>query len=168
MDQSKAPRRAVEATRRDLKPTAYGGRPAPMIPIANHARIPSPRPPWHSQTYGGRNDDHIHIVAPLDNDCRGISWSRRLESSSANNTDAELVALGPKLEALIVDWKAQRAIDERRYRADEAARRRASFPDIEFGSVPDEEYRAYQEKRFKIHGKYAAERNAETTSKAKT
>jgi hypothetical protein len=28
-----------------------------MIPIANHARNPSPRPPWHSQTYGGRNDD---------------------------------------------------------------------------------------------------------------
>ena len=35
-----------------------------MIRISNHARIPSPRPPRHSQTYGGRNDDHIHIVAP--------------------------------------------------------------------------------------------------------
>jgi hypothetical protein len=84
---------------------------------------------------------------------------------SAGNADAELLALGTKLESLIVDWRAQHAVEMRRGRSDEAARRRAGMPRIKFGSVPDEEYRAYQEKRFKIRGKYAAEEDAETNER---
>jgi hypothetical protein len=79
-----------------------------------------------------------------------------------SSADAELLALSPKLEALIADWKARCSIDDRRYRSDEAARRRAGMPRIEFGSIPDDDWRAYQEKRFKIRGKYAAEEDAET------
>jgi hypothetical protein len=81
---------------------------------------------------------------------------------SAADADAELLALGAKLEFLIVDWRAQDAVDRRRDRSDEAARRRAGMPRIKFGSVPDEEYRAYQQKRFKIRGRYAADEDAET------
>jgi hypothetical protein len=78
------------------------------------------------------------------------------------NLDAELLAFGLKLESLIADWNAQRAIADRRHRADEAARKRAGLPDIKFGSIPDDEWREYQHKRFKIRGKYAADEDAET------
>jgi hypothetical protein len=54
-----------------------------MIPIAKYARIPSPRPPWHSQTYGGRNVDHIHIVSP--DTCSQRSGLNRVLPKRASN-----------------------------------------------------------------------------------
>ncbi len=81
---------------------------------------------------------------------------------TAGNPDAELLALGPELEALIADWRAHAATANRRHRSDEAARRRAGMPRIEFGSIPDDEWRKYMDERQKIRGKYAADEDAET------
>jgi hypothetical protein len=47
---------AVTSDAGHLKPTANGGRPAPMIHIAKSTRIPSRGPPRHSHKFGG--DDH--------------------------------------------------------------------------------------------------------------
>jgi hypothetical protein len=82
-----------------------------------------------------------------------------------SSADAKLLALSPKLEALIADWKKRCSVDDRRHRSDEAARRRAGMPQIKFGSIPDDDWRAYQDKRMNIRGKYFAEEEAETNER---
>lgn len=77
-----------------------------------------------------------------DSDKREISASIR-----AQRAEAELLRLGAELEAVIVEWHAQRAIDRARSVAMEAASDAAGFPDIPYGSLPDDEWRAYQDKR---------------------
>jgi hypothetical protein len=83
-------------------------------------------------------------------------------ADTTGKPDAELLALSPKLEALIADWRAQCVIDKRRHNADETARRRAGFPRVELGNIPDDEWRKYMDERQKIRGRYAAEEDAET------
>lgn len=69
------------------------------------------------------------------------------EISALIRADAELLRLGVKLEALIVDWHAQQAIDREEWAAVDAALEALGLPDIERGSLPDDEYRAYRLKR---------------------
>jgi hypothetical protein len=66
---------------------------------------------------------------------------------SARIRDAKLLRLGEELEALIVDWHAQQAIDREEWAAVDAALEAPGLPDIERGSLPDDEYRAYRLKR---------------------
>jgi hypothetical protein len=66
---------------------------------------------------------------------------------SGPNPDAELLRLGVELEAVIVEWHAQRAIDKGERSEWEAACVAAGLPQIEFGTIPDDEWRAYQDKR---------------------
>jgi hypothetical protein len=69
------------------------------------------------------------------------------EANGPNHPDAELLRLGTELEAVIVDWHAQRAIDKGERSEWEAACVAAGLPQIEFGTIPDDEWRAYQDKR---------------------
>ena len=64
-----------------------------------------------------------------------------------NHPDAELLRLGVELEAVIVDWHAQQAIDRKEWADIDAALEAAGLPDIDRGSLPDDEYHAYQLKR---------------------
>jgi hypothetical protein len=73
-----------------------------------------------------------------------------LPALSADN-DAELLRLGAELDAVIVEWHAQRGIDEQERAAHEAACDAAGLPKIEFGSIPDEEWRAHNDKRMALH-----------------
>jgi len=73
-----------------------------------------------------------------------------LPALSADN-DAELLRLGAELDAVIIEWHAQRAIDEQERAAHEAACDAAGLPKIEFGSVPDEEWRAHNDKRTALY-----------------
>jgi hypothetical protein len=69
-----------------------------------------------------------------------------------NHPDAELLRLGAELEAVIVDWHAQRSIDQAERDSREKACIRAGLPRIEFGSIPDDEWRAYEDKRDAVTG----------------
>jgi hypothetical protein len=69
------------------------------------------------------------------------------DATGPNHPDAELLRLGVELEALIVDWHAQQAIDRKEWADVDVALEAAGLPDIERGSLPDDEYRAYQLKR---------------------
>jgi hypothetical protein len=66
---------------------------------------------------------------------------------AAGNPDAELIALGAELDAIIPQWHAQRAIDAKRSAAQDAAYEPAGFPYIEYGTIPGDEWRAYFETR---------------------
>jgi hypothetical protein len=63
------------------------------------------------------------------------------------NPDAELLALGARVEPIIQEWQAKRAIDEQRREAWEAACEHAGLPRISDRNLPDDEWREYQEKR---------------------
>jgi len=69
------------------------------------------------------------------------------EAIGPNHPDAELLRLGVELEALIVEYHAQCAIDRKEWAAVDAELEAIGLPDIERGSLPDDEYRAYQLKR---------------------
>src|ERR1700676_90836 len=74
---------------------------------------------------------------------------------NGSNPDAELLRLGAELEAVIVDWHAQRTLDRTERDEWEAACVAAGLPRIEFGSIPDDEYHAYQDKRSAIEDHHA-------------
>jgi hypothetical protein len=61
--------------------------------------------------------------------------------------DAKLLRLGVELEALIVEWHAQRAIDADHSAAVAAAYEAAGLVDIDYKSATEDEWHAYQEKR---------------------
>jgi hypothetical protein len=63
------------------------------------------------------------------------------------NPDAELLRLAAELEAVIVDWHAQRAIDRKQSAAIDAALEAAGLSGIDHRSLPDDEFRAYLAKR---------------------
>src|ERR1022692_1932251 len=67
-----------------------------------------------------------------------------------NHPDAELLRLGVQLEALIVDWHAQGAIDADHYAARMAACEAAGLPSSKLESLPEDERRAYQDKRIAV------------------
>src|ERR1700733_3829871 len=71
---------------------------------------------------------------------------------NGSNPDAELLRLGVELEAVIVEWRAQRALDVKQSAAIDAALEAAGLPDIDYGSLPDDEFRAYLAKRDAITG----------------
>jgi len=66
------------------------------------------------------------------------------------NPDAELLRLGAELEAVIVDWHAQRSIDEKQSATIDAALEAAGLPDIDYRSASADEISAYQAKRSAI------------------
>jgi hypothetical protein len=55
--------------------------------------------------------------------------------------------LGADLETVVLDWRAQQAIDAEHSATRQAACEAAGLPDIDYRSLPDHEYRAYQRKR---------------------
>lgn len=69
------------------------------------------------------------------------------EAIGPNHPDVELLRLGAKLEAVIVDWHAQQAIDRKQSAAINAALEAAGLSDIDHRSLPDDEFRAYLAKR---------------------
>jgi hypothetical protein len=81
----------------------------------------------------------------VDGDPTGLITARAAQRATVG--DAELLRLGVELEALIVDWQAQQAIDRKEWADVDAALEAAGLPDIERGSLPDDEYRAYRLKR---------------------
>jgi hypothetical protein len=78
-----------------------------------------------------------------------IATQTALKAPGGTPIDAELIALGSELEAVIVDWHAQQAIDRKEWADVDAALEAAGLPDIERGSLPDDKYHAYQLKRAK-------------------
>jgi hypothetical protein len=69
-----------------------------------------------------------------------------------NHPDAELLRLGAEFDAIIVEWRAQRAIDEKQSAAIGAALEAAGLADINHGSLPDDEFCAYLAKRDAVTG----------------
>jgi hypothetical protein len=70
------------------------------------------------------------------------------EAIGPNHPDIELLRLGVELEAVIVEWHAQRAIDRKHSAAVYAALEAAGLSDIDHHrSLPDDEFRAYLAKR---------------------
>ena len=74
------------------------------------------------------------------------------DAMGPNHPDAELLRLGAELEAVIVDWHAQRAIDRKRSAAIHTALEAAGLSDIDHRSLPDDEFRAYLAKRDAVTG----------------
>jgi hypothetical protein len=79
--------------------------------------------------------------------CRAAAHPALAYRIGPNHPDAELLRLGVELEALIVDWHAQQAVDRKEWADIDAALEAAGLPDIERGSLPDDDYRAYRLKR---------------------
>jgi hypothetical protein len=71
-------------------------------------------------------------------------------AADVGSPDAELLALGVQLEAVIRNWSTQAALDEKRREAWELACVAAGLPRIPFGSLPRAEWHDYQEKRSKV------------------
>ena len=69
-----------------------------------------------------------------------------------NHPDAELLRLGAELEAVIVDWHAQRTIDRKQSAAIGEALKAAGLADIDHRNLPDDEFRTYLAKRDAITG----------------
>jgi hypothetical protein len=120
--------------------TSAAALPALAVPaVALASIIPDDPPTLTVAEVGAR-------YASLDDDAkREISAGIR-----ARRAERELLRLGAELEAVIVEWHAQQAIDRARSAAMTAASDAAGFPRIPYGSLPNEEYRAYQEARSAI------------------
>jgi hypothetical protein len=84
-----------------------------------------------------------------DGDIAGLITARAALRATVG--DAELLRLGAELEAVIVDWHGQRAIDRKQSAAIKAALKAAGLS-VDHQSLPDDEFRAYLAKRDAVTG----------------